>query len=61
MAPPAQREPSTLGSRCYVAEQRALEKAGFLREGIARHAQFRAGQWRDLVVYSRLRSDNSPL
>lgn len=44
-----------------VAEQRALEKAGFLREGIARHAQFRAGQWRDLVVYSRLRGDNSPL
>jgi len=41
-----------------VAEQRALEKANFLREGIARHAQFRAGQWRDLVVYSRLRGDH---
>jgi RimJ/RimL family protein N-acetyltransferase len=26
-----------------VAEQRALEKAGFQREGIARHAQFREG------------------
>ena len=42
-----------------VAEQRALEKANFIREGIARHAQFRAGQWRDLVVYSRLRGDHS--
>lgn len=40
-----------------VAEQRALEKAGFQREGIARHAQYRAGQWRDLVMYSRLRGD----
>jgi RimJ/RimL family protein N-acetyltransferase len=40
-----------------LAEQRALEKAGFQREGIARHAQFRAGQWHDLITYSRLRSD----
>lgn len=40
-----------------IAEQRALEGAGFQREGIARHAQYRAGQWRDLVVYSRLRGD----
>ncbi|MBA2558851.1 MAG: GNAT family N-acetyltransferase [Propionibacteriales bacterium] len=39
------------------AEQRALEKAGFHREGVARHAQFRAGHWHDLVVYSRLRGD----
>jgi RimJ/RimL family protein N-acetyltransferase len=40
-----------------VAEQRALEKAGFRREGIARGAQFRAGGYHDLVTYARLRSD----
>jgi len=40
-----------------IAEQRALERAGFHREGIARHAQFRAGAWHDLVTYSRLRAD----
>jgi RimJ/RimL family protein N-acetyltransferase len=40
-----------------VAEQRALEKAGFSREGVLRHAQFRQGEWRDVVIYSRLRSD----
>lgn len=38
-----------------AAEQRALEKAGFTREGIARGAQFRAGAWHDLVVYSVVR------
>jgi len=36
-------------------EQRALEKAGFVREGIALGSQFRAGAWRDLVVYAVLR------
>jgi RimJ/RimL family protein N-acetyltransferase len=40
-----------------VAEQRALEKAGFTREGIARGAQFRAGHHRDLVTFARLRDD----
>ena len=40
-----------------VAEQRALEKAGFTREGVARHAQFRQGAWHDMVVYARLRGD----
>ncbi|MEO6059302.1 MAG: GNAT family protein [Candidatus Limnocylindria bacterium] len=39
------------------AEQRALEKAGFRREGIMRGAQFRAGAYHDLVLYSRLRND----
>jgi RimJ/RimL family protein N-acetyltransferase len=39
------------------AEQRALEKAGFSRESIMRHAQFRDGPWRDIMLYSRLRSD----
>jgi RimJ/RimL family protein N-acetyltransferase len=40
-----------------VAEQRALERAGFTREGILRGAQYRLGDWHDMVVYSRLRSD----
>lgn len=39
------------------AEQRALERAGFTREGVLRSAQFRAGGWRDVVLFSRLRSD----
>lgn len=42
-----------------LPEQRALEKAGFTREGVLRHAQFRAGEWRDVVLYSRLRSDQA--
>jgi RimJ/RimL family protein N-acetyltransferase len=40
-----------------VAEQRALEKAGFHREGIARGAQYRAGGYHGLVTYARLRDD----
>jgi RimJ/RimL family protein N-acetyltransferase len=40
-----------------IAEQRALEKAGFSPEGVLRHAQFRAGEWRDIILYSRLRGD----
>ena len=39
------------------AEQRSLEKAGFRREGVLRAWGIRAGQWRDGVVFSRLRSD----
>ena len=42
------------------AEQRALQSAGFHDEGILRHAQFRAGSWRDVVQYSRLRGDPAP-
>ncbi|CAM4144435.1 GNAT family N-acetyltransferase [Kibdelosporangium persicum] len=42
-----------------LAEQRALEKAGFQLEGVVRAAEFRAGQWRDGLLYSRLRSDPS--
>jgi RimJ/RimL family protein N-acetyltransferase len=38
-------------------EQNALKRAGFTREGVIRGAQFRLGQWRDLVLYSRLRTD----
>lgn len=40
-----------------VAEQRALEKAGYQREGVARGSQFRAGSTHDLAIYARLRSD----
>jgi RimJ/RimL family protein N-acetyltransferase len=41
-----------------VAEQKALERAGFSREGVLRHAQFRAGTWHDMVIFSRLRGDS---
>ena len=44
-----------------VPEQRALEKAGFVREGVARGAQFRAGAWHDILVYSVLRDAPSLL
>ena len=40
-----------------IGEQRALEKAGFTREGVLRGAGFRAGQWRDGVLYSVLRAE----
>jgi len=40
-----------------IAEQRALERAGFTREGILRQAQQREDGWHDLVSYSILRSD----
>lgn len=40
-----------------LAEQRALEKAGFVREGVQRGAQFRAGGHHDLITYARLRND----
>jgi RimJ/RimL family protein N-acetyltransferase len=43
-----------------IAAQRSLAKAGFTREGIARHAQFRKGAYHDMVVYSRLRDDPVP-
>jgi len=44
-----------------VAEQKALEKAGFQREGRIRAADFRDGEWRDAYLYGRLRDDPSPL
>jgi len=40
-----------------IAEQRALEKVGFTREGVIRGASFRAGKWRDMVSYSIVRTD----
>jgi len=38
-----------------VAAQRALEKAGFAREGVIRGAQWRRGAYHDLVLYGCLR------
>jgi RimJ/RimL family protein N-acetyltransferase len=43
-----------------LAERRALEKAGFTAEGIARGVGWRNGQWRDGVTYSLLRTDPPP-
>jgi RimJ/RimL family protein N-acetyltransferase len=40
-----------------VAEQRALARAGFTREGTLRRAQFRNGAWHDLLLYSKLRGE----
>jgi RimJ/RimL family protein N-acetyltransferase len=40
-----------------VGEQRALEKAGFTREGVLRGALFRRGQWHDCVFYGILRHE----
>ena len=40
-----------------IPEQRALEKAGFTREGVIRKAQWRNGAFRDLVMYSKLRGE----
>jgi RimJ/RimL family protein N-acetyltransferase len=40
-----------------LAEQRSLEKAGFVREAVLRGHTFRAGAWRDEVLYRMLRSE----
>jgi RimJ/RimL family protein N-acetyltransferase len=40
-----------------LAEQRALEAAGFRREGVIRAAQWRDGAYRDGYLYSILRAD----
>ncbi len=40
------------------AEQRALERAGFTREGVARAASWRGGRWHDMVLYSRVHGDS---
>ncbi len=40
-----------------VAEQRALERAGFTREGTLRRIGFIGGAWCDGVLYSRVRTD----
>ncbi|MFF3312425.1 GNAT family N-acetyltransferase [Streptomyces sp. NPDC002952] len=43
-----------------LAEQRALHRAGFTREGVLRSAQWRGGRWHDQVLYSLLRTDLPP-
>jgi RimJ/RimL family protein N-acetyltransferase len=40
-----------------IAEQRALEGAGFTREGLIRGAQWRHGAYRDGYLYAVLRGD----
>jgi ribosomal-protein-alanine N-acetyltransferase len=40
-----------------IAEQRALERVGFRREGIMRGLAFDRGRWHDGVLYARLRDD----
>lgn len=44
-----------------IAEQRALQRAGFLREGILRGVAFIGGCWRGGALYARLRDDPAPL
>lgn len=44
-----------------VAEQKSLVKAGFQLEGVVRACEFRAGEYRDGYLYSRLRTDPDPL
>lgn len=39
------------------AEQRALEKAGFVREGVVRQAEWRDGSYHDHILYSVPRSE----
>ena len=39
-----------------ASEQRALEKAGFVAEGILRSAQHRRGEYHDLVMYAVIRN-----
>lgn len=40
-----------------IAEQRALEKAGFVREAVMKGRTFRDGAWRDEVLYRMLRDE----
>lgn len=40
-----------------IPEQRALEKAGFTREGVLRQAQWRSGRWHDQIIFSKLRGE----
>lgn len=40
-----------------LAEQRSLEKAGLLREGVCQGCHFRAGEYRDMVVFGIVRAD----
>jgi ribosomal-protein-alanine N-acetyltransferase len=40
-----------------LAEQRALERVGFEREGVQRGLYFRAGSWRDSLMYGLVRDE----
>jgi [ribosomal protein S5]-alanine N-acetyltransferase len=40
-----------------LAEQRALERTGFRREGVMRDLAFDGGRWHDGVLYARPRDD----
>jgi [ribosomal protein S5]-alanine N-acetyltransferase len=40
-----------------VAEQKALERIGFTREGVLREVAFRDGAWRNTLIYGLLRQD----
>jgi ribosomal-protein-alanine N-acetyltransferase len=40
-----------------IAEQKALERIGFIREGVLREVAFRDGTWRNSVIYALLRKD----
>ncbi len=40
-----------------LAEQGALERAGFTREGLVRRCEWRDGRWHDHVLYSVVRED----
>ena len=40
-----------------LASRRMLERCGYTCEGQLRQAEFRAGRWRDLLIYARLRED----
>jgi ribosomal-protein-alanine N-acetyltransferase len=42
-----------------LAEQRALERIGFRREGVMRGLAFDGGHWHDGVLYARLRGDTT--
>ena len=40
-----------------IAEQRALERIGFRREGVLRQVRFRHGVWQDMLIYGLLRAE----
>lgn len=40
-----------------AAEQGALARAGFTREGVLRGAQFRAQRWHDVMIWSVIRGE----
>ena len=40
-----------------LAEQRALERAGFTREGVRRRSMWRDGDWHDTVGYAVVRGE----